>query len=72
MESLDLIEEFILGNMFDFENGIDGENYLNEGLRDAVNKRKKKSMLGSVNRPNPAYSSSLEKNEGRQEAQVQR
>ncbi|KAM0008040.1 hypothetical protein Hdeb2414_s0124g00804571 [Helianthus debilis subsp. tardiflorus] len=51
--------DFIPGNLFNFEKG--GQENVEVEITGLVNKRKKKSMLGSVGRPNPAYSSSLEK-----------
>ncbi|KAI3756153.1 hypothetical protein L1987_55969 [Smallanthus sonchifolius] len=53
-------EDFISGNLFNFDNG--GQHDVDvEETGHVIHKRKKKSMLGTVGRPNPAYSSSLEK-----------
>ncbi|KAI3813797.1 hypothetical protein L1987_18532 [Smallanthus sonchifolius] len=50
----------ISGNLFNFDNG--GQHDVDvEETGPVIHKRKKKSMLGTVGRPNPAYSSSLEK-----------
>ncbi|KAI3806590.1 hypothetical protein L1987_22499 [Smallanthus sonchifolius] len=52
--------DFISGNLFNFDNG--GQHDVDvEETGHVIHKRKKKSMLGTVGRPNPAYSSSLEK-----------
>ncbi|KAI3744982.1 hypothetical protein L1987_58081 [Smallanthus sonchifolius] len=52
--------DFISGNLFNFDNG--GQHDVDvEETGPVIHKRKKKSMLGTVGRPNPAYSSSLEK-----------
>ncbi|KAJ0781341.1 hypothetical protein HanPI659440_Chr06g0248171 [Helianthus annuus] len=54
------MEEFVPGNQFVFEDNLlsDTDNVDPSTL---INKRKKKSGLGNLGRPNPAYSSSLEK-----------
>ncbi|KAI3801149.1 hypothetical protein L1987_29252 [Smallanthus sonchifolius] len=52
--------EFIPGNLFNFEKVLEADNGIQENVH-VLNKRKKKSFLGSVGLPNPTYSSSLEK-----------
>ncbi|KAJ0568193.1 putative RNA recognition motif domain, nucleotide-binding alpha-beta plait domain superfamily [Helianthus annuus] len=65
-------EDFVPGILFNFEKGSDVDFSDSLTHTNIVNKRKKKSFLGSENRPNPAYSSSLEKKQSGQKAQMQR
>ncbi|MFS7916843.1 hypothetical protein Hanom_Chr03g00182131 [Helianthus anomalus] len=59
-EVINGLEDFVPGNQFDFGENIvtEADNVDQSGL---INKRKKKNGLGTLGRPNPAYSSSLEK-----------
>ncbi|KAJ0947299.1 hypothetical protein HanRHA438_Chr01g0013681 [Helianthus annuus] len=60
MEDSEVNGEFIPGNLFNFEKVLETDvGILDNG--NVLNKRKKKSLLGTMGRPNPAFSSSLEK-----------